>query len=80
MKIRYIYQGEIIGYGDMPVIPQEGQFIEFQAANKIWIITDVMFKTVLSGDVCVMIYISDITSEKEHKLRNYKSTYWGDFI
>lgn len=72
MTVRYIYKGEIIGGGTIQIIPQEGQFVEFQTANKIFIVTDVMFKTVLSGDVCAMIYLGDITLEKEQKLRKYK--------
>ena len=72
MNVRYVYNGTLIGSGWLQTIPREGNFVEFQTVHKIFVVTDVMFKTVLNGDVGVLIYLSDIRPEKEHKLRNYK--------
>jgi hypothetical protein len=71
MKVRYIYDGHIVGSGYLQVIPIEGNFVEFQEIGKIYRVTSVMFKTLLSGDVAAMIYLCDITPETEHRLRNY---------
>ena len=71
MKVRYIYNGQIVGGGYLTHIPIEGNFVEFQEIGKIYRITSVMFKTLLNGDVAVMIYLGDITPETEHRLRNY---------
>ena len=71
MQIRYIYKGRIIGSGHLQNIPIEGNFVEFQEIGRIFKVTDVMFKTLLTNDVAVMIYLCDITPETERRLRNY---------
>ena len=72
MKVFYIYEGKIIGEGTLTHIPQVGNYVEFQTIDTIFKITEIMFKTVLSGDVCVMIYVRHTFPEVEEKLRNYK--------
>ena len=71
MSIRYIYKGRIIGDGHMTTIPRTGDFIEWQALGKIFRVESVMFKIVLSGDTGAVVYLTDVMSETEEKLRKY---------
>jgi hypothetical protein len=71
MYIRYVYKGKMIGGGYMNVIPRTGDFIEYQTSGKIFKVEAVMFKIVLSGDTGAIIYLTDVMSETEDKLRNY---------
>ena len=72
MNVRYVYKGLIIANGKMPTLPQEGNFLEIQEIQKIFIVTNVMYTVLLSNNIGAIIYLSDITSEKERMLRNYK--------
>lgn len=71
MTVRYVYKGSIIGAGTLSQIPRTGDFIELQAANTILIVEAVMFQVLLDASVVAMIYVKDVMSETEKKLRNY---------
>ena len=71
MQVRYVYKGQMIGNGYMTAIPRTGDFIEWQAADKILKVEAVMFKVVLSGDTGAIIYLKDVMDKTEEMLRNY---------
>ena len=71
MQVRYVYRGKIVGHGYMTVIPRTGDFIEWQATDRILKVEAVMFKVVLSGDTGAIIYLKDIMDKTEEMLRNY---------
>lgn len=71
IPVRYVYKGQMIGSGHMTVIPRTGDFYEHQPSGMIFRVEAVMFKTVMSGDTGVIIYLTDVTAETESKLRVY---------
>lgn len=71
IQVRYVYKGQMIGSGYMTVIPRTGDFIEWQAADRIFRVEAVMFKVVLSGDTGAIIYLKDILEKTEEMLRKY---------
>lgn len=72
MTAIYIYNGRVIARGNLQIIPHEGNFIEFQAEGLIFKVNAVMFKTVLNGEVGVIIYLIDVMGATERYLRDYK--------
>lgn len=72
MTIRYVYHNRVIASGFSQIIPNEGSFFEIQLVDKIFVVTNVMFRSLSNGDMEVIVYLGDITSEKTHQLRNYK--------
>ena len=71
MSVNYVYDGRIIAKGNLVSVPREGDFIEFQAADKICMVEATLFKVLLDGSVGAIIYLTDIMPKTETKLRSY---------
>lgn len=71
MQVKFVYRGQMIGGGNMDIIPRVGDFFEYQLLSKMFKVEAVMFKVVLSGDTGAIIYLVDVLATTEAKLRTY---------
>lgn len=74
MPIKYIYKKQVVGIGTLMQIPRVGDFIEIEFGLAIFKVEAIMFRTLINHSVEVMIYLADIMSETEQKLRDYKES------